>query len=128
MDDVEFLKEHNYNLELQLWISTMALWDARINHAHTLAHLFAWLSEHEPETLFTSIGIVPSDQEDAVDTRRALTADKWCRIWWNMIELLEEYKKTLEIRCAWGQRTPAVRQNALFREVLRHESPKMTEM
>ena len=103
--------ERNYNTELQLWIATMALWNARINHAHTFAHLFAWLSKYEPETLFTSRGIVSGGHED---TQRALTADKWCRIWWNVIELLEEYKKTLEIRCAWGGKLPQYAKTRFF--------------
>ena len=113
-NDIEYLKECNYNMELQLWIASMALWDARINHAHTLAHLFAWLSEHEPETLFNSMGVIPSDQEDAVNTCRALTADKWCRIRWNVIELLEEHKKTLEVRCAWGGELPQYARTPFF--------------
>lgn len=75
-NDIEYLKERNYNMELQLWIASMALWDARVNHAHALAHLFTWLSEHEPETLFDSMGVVPSNQEDAANTRQILTADK----------------------------------------------------
>ena len=107
--------ECNYKTEHQLWIATMALWNARISRAHTFAHLFAWLSEYEPETLFTSRGIISSNHED---TRRALTANKWCCIWWNVIELLEEYKKTLEIRSAWGGVLPQYAKTQFFDKYL----------
>ena len=88
----------NYDLEYRYWQVTVALWESRRNYVSAMTMLFGRLSKTEPDNLFTCTGITPSERDGVPDTRRQLTAKEWCRIWWNIDDLLYEHVKTIKNR------------------------------